>query len=223
MIDFHAHILPGADHGSDGLETSLAQLRLAERAGVDTVIATPHFYPQTEEIDAFLERRLASWQQLCAAYHGPVRLMLGAEVQMCPGLDHMDELEKLCIEGTNILLLELGFMGWPHSVGESVIRLNDSGEYCPVLAHIDRYNADRIDDLLSCGVLAQLNADAFTRLWGKGRLISWIDSGSVVALGSDIHGTVRGYRNFEKTRTYLKDRFDTVMDRTDSLLTEHKR
>ncbi|MEE3459824.1 MAG: CpsB/CapC family capsule biosynthesis tyrosine phosphatase, partial [Candidatus Faecousia sp.] len=42
MIDFHAHILPGADHGSDGLETSLRQLALAEEAGVDTIVATPH-------------------------------------------------------------------------------------------------------------------------------------------------------------------------------------
>ena len=32
MIDFHAHILPGADHGSDGLETSLRQLALAEES-----------------------------------------------------------------------------------------------------------------------------------------------------------------------------------------------
>ena len=42
MTDFHAHILPGADHGSDGMETSLTQLALAEAAGVDTIIATPH-------------------------------------------------------------------------------------------------------------------------------------------------------------------------------------
>ena len=57
MIDFHAHILPGADHGSDGLETSLRQLALAEEAGVDTIVATPHFYPQSDSFSEFLRRR----------------------------------------------------------------------------------------------------------------------------------------------------------------------
>ena len=29
LVDFHSHILPRADHGSDSVETSLKQLKLA--------------------------------------------------------------------------------------------------------------------------------------------------------------------------------------------------
>ena len=220
MVDFHAHILPGADHGSDGLETSLAQLRLAEQAGIETLIATPHFYPQSEELGTFLERRRTCWELLCENYHGPIRIKLGAEVHMCPGLDHLDGLEQLCIQGTDILLLELGFVGWSHDVTETVLRLHDQGRFCPILAHIDRYNAERIDELLSCGVLAQVNADAFSRMFGKKRFVSWIDSGAVVALGSDIHGTAKGYRSFKKAESCLKERFGFLMERTDFFLSE---
>ena len=57
IIDFHSHILPGVDHGSKSLDTSLSQLKLMEKMGIDVAVATSHFYPHREEIDAFLEKR----------------------------------------------------------------------------------------------------------------------------------------------------------------------
>lgn len=220
MIDFHAHVLPGADHGSNGLEMSLAQLQLAEQAGIEELVATPHFYPQTEELEEFLERRQSCREMLCDAYKGSVKLRLGAEVHMCGGLDHMEGLEKLCVDGTNVLLLELGFRSWTKEVKDTVFRIQEDGKFYPVLAHVDRYQPDHIEEMLSFGVHAQLNADAFCRLIGKGRFCRWIDSGSVVALGSDIHGTAAGYKQYLKAKTYLKDRFSTVMDRTKKLIDE---
>ena len=47
-LDYHAHILPGCDHGSDGLVTSLKQVEMAASAGVKTICATPHFYPHKD-------------------------------------------------------------------------------------------------------------------------------------------------------------------------------
>ena len=38
-IDFHAHILPGCDHGSDGWRTSRQQLKLAREAGVEVEVS----------------------------------------------------------------------------------------------------------------------------------------------------------------------------------------
>ena len=48
IIDFHAHILPGADHGSRDVKTTKAQLEMLAGAGVKAVVATPHFYPQKD-------------------------------------------------------------------------------------------------------------------------------------------------------------------------------
>ena len=56
-LDYHAHVLPGCDHGSDGLETSRKQLEMAASAGVKTVCATPHFYPHKDSVEGFLRRR----------------------------------------------------------------------------------------------------------------------------------------------------------------------
>ena len=44
MVDFHSHILPGVDHGSASLEMSVEMLKTAKKAGVATIVATPHFY-----------------------------------------------------------------------------------------------------------------------------------------------------------------------------------
>ncbi|MBQ9130083.1 MAG: histidinol-phosphatase, partial [Clostridia bacterium] len=107
-IDFHSHILPRADHGSDGIETSLAQLALLKEAGVRLVAATPHFYPSEQGVTAFLEKRARCVQELLphlTKEHPPI--VLGAEVLVCPGMEKMEGLESLCAGGGRALLLEM--------------------------------------------------------------------------------------------------------------------
>ena len=57
MIDFHSHVLPGIDDGSDCVEESLEMLHTAKNQGVSTMLATPHFYAQDVSVDHFLEKR----------------------------------------------------------------------------------------------------------------------------------------------------------------------
>ena len=106
IIDFHAHVLPAADHGSDSPETSKMQMALLSSAGVDTVVATPHFYPDLHTISDFTST-VDECVELIRNIENRPRICLGAEVLYCSGLDTMDGLEKLCIRGTRTLLLEL--------------------------------------------------------------------------------------------------------------------
>jgi tyrosine-protein phosphatase YwqE len=39
IIDFHAHVLPGADHGSVDAEEAKKQLELAYYSGLDLIVA----------------------------------------------------------------------------------------------------------------------------------------------------------------------------------------
>ena len=45
MIDFHSHILPGIDDGSQSLETSIAMLKQAAEQGVTKGVSATRFAP----------------------------------------------------------------------------------------------------------------------------------------------------------------------------------
>lgn len=218
MLDFHAHVLPGADHGSDGLQTSLRQLTLAEQAGIDILVATPHFYPQRDDFDRFLKKREAARAELAAHYGGSVRLLIGAEVHVCVGLDHLDGLEELCIPGTRVMLCELPFRGLTGGMTETFERLLEDREIVPVLAHVDRYEPTTIENLFGLGISGQLNAEPLSHRFHRRRLLPWIDRGNIVALGSDIHGTQIGYSQYLKAVDFLGERFNTIEERVRELL-----
>ena len=57
VIDFHTHVLPEMDDGSDSVETSIGMLRKLRDSGVALAVATSHYYRWDEDIDSFLERR----------------------------------------------------------------------------------------------------------------------------------------------------------------------
>lgn len=218
MLDFHAHVLPGADHGSDGLKTSLRQMALAEQAGIDVLIATPHFYPQRDDFGRFLRKRKATLAELQENYRGSIRLMAGAEVHMCVGLDHLDGLEELCVPGTRVMLCELPFHSLPAGITETFERLMEDWEIVPVLAHVDRYDPVVIENLFGLGLLGQLNAEPFIHRFRRHRLLPWIDQGRIVALGSDIHGTEIGYTQYRKAVDYLGERFRIIDARARELI-----
>ena len=56
MVDFHTHILPQMDDGSQSVEQTLQMLSFLADQGVKTVVATPHFYAHRDQPDAFLAK-----------------------------------------------------------------------------------------------------------------------------------------------------------------------
>ena len=111
MIDFHTHILPGIDDGSRSTDESIQMLRAMPE--VTHVVATPHFYAWENTPERFLRRRTAAWEQLRERLDDTAPdIRLGAEVCYFEGICRSDELHSLCIEGTNMLLLEMPFEKW---------------------------------------------------------------------------------------------------------------
>lgn len=220
IIDFHAHILPCADHGSDGLQTSLEQLALINNAGVSAVVATPHFYPNFHTVEQFSSTVSAAAEELAGASSERPLIGLGAEVLYCEGIEDMDGLSRLCIRGTRLLMLELPLADWDKSIIYSVKRLTDS--YTVVLAHIDRYMdvcPDVIDALMSLGALAQINASALFYTPMRKKLTPYITNGQIFALGSDLHmADKKSYAQFEKAKKKLGAEFDSIMARSERLL-----
>ena len=217
-IDFHAHILPKADHGSDGIETSLKQVSLAKEAGIDILAATPHFYPGSDTAEAFLERRRRCLGELTSKLEGDVpELLPGAEVQLCRGIDHLQQIRELCFRGTNVLLLELPPDFSFRQFERSVEALRYDCGLQVVIAHVDRY-PDLAAPLLDAGYLAQINVSSLCTIFKKKRLYDWMERGSVVALGSDLHGVKTGYTDFLQVKKKLGGLYEEIMYRTKTLL-----
>ncbi|MCE5196222.1 MAG: hypothetical protein LLG09_03730, partial [Negativicutes bacterium] len=112
-VDFHAHLLPGVDHGSKDLATSLKQLQAAKKAGVGTVVTTPHFYAWQQDLATFLPLRENALQLLQGyAAEQNIELISAAEVTLCMELPNLPALEQLCIGSTNYILIEMPPESW---------------------------------------------------------------------------------------------------------------
>ena len=219
VIDFHAHILPELDHGCDSVQMAQKQLELAAKAEVELVVATSHFYPHLDTVEGFIKAREEAYGKLKEAavnVHKAPKILRGAEVLACAGMERMEGLEQLCVEGTKVMLLELPFTKhWEKPLMDSVCKL--AKQFQVVLAHADRYVYENVQVLVEAGCNVQLNADAVCK-WSKWSLCrQFLKDGSVVALGSDIHGTGTGYRYFQKALKILGKDAVTIMKKTEEI------
>ncbi len=192
MIDWHSHVLPQMDDGSHSLEESVELLSMLSDQGVNTVIATPHFYANDESVSKFLERRRESYEKLCSALSDELpRVILGAEVSYYSGISRLEGLGELCIEGTQLLLLEMPFTKWTEHTVREVTEIASRGDITVILAHIERYidmvGEEVFDDLRSYGVLMQVNSGFFNRSATKRRALKLLARGGIQVIGSDTH------------------------------------
>ena len=65
-VDFHTHLLPKVDDGSDSVEKSYTMLKKMADEGTEIVFATPHCLLSREEEKTFLARRTAAFENLKA-------------------------------------------------------------------------------------------------------------------------------------------------------------
>ncbi len=202
-VDFHTHILGGVDHGSSSLSTSVAQWRLMAAAGLSAVVATPHFYAHEEaSVASFLDRRDEAARALLEGVErgGDMRLYLGAEVLVFPGLEELPDLDRLTVAGTDIILLEMPLGGWSRLHLRTVSRIASRG-LTPLLAHLDRYALSSLDMLYdNPAFLFQVNVSALLGMSATGRYFRrMLKAGAIAALGSDLHGIPKkGYARYAR-------------------------
>ncbi len=192
MIDFHSHILPGMDDGSQSIEESCAMIRMQAEQGIKTAIATPHFYANSESVESFLARREEAFESL--RKHLPENapeIRLGAEVRFYQGISRLKELEKLRIQNSKLLLLEMPMMRWDESTLRELTELSSRSRIEVVLAHVERYlplqDLDILEKIRQRGVLMQVNANFFLSLRTRRRALSLLKKGYLQFVGSDCH------------------------------------
>ncbi len=222
IVDFHSHILPGVDHGSENFENSIKQLKNAKKFSIERILATSHFYPSTHTLSAFLSLRDSAAKRLNDARDSDMPVFkVGAEVLICEGLERFPGLEKLCFFGTNHLLIELPFFDFREEYAETVGILIKNG-YNVILAHADRYPKEDIEIMLDYGVSnLQINADSLCSVIKKKHIINWFERGLVSMIGSDVHGSGRrAYKCFKKSHDKISDYIGQIKAKSDKIWDE---
>lgn len=214
ITDFHSHILPGIDDGSKNPAMTAKMMELEKKSGVDTIVATPHFYLSEQSLDRFLERRENAYELIKSeAERQGITVRLGAEVYFTPSLADLD-LKKLCVNGTNCIMLEL-----PYSkLTGSFIRTfksfvgSISSELTVVLAHAERYlnftDEESLYEILDTGLLVQLNCGSFKMFSPHLKFMyNLISCGNAHLLGTDCHNITSRSPNMETGKKAIERKF----------------
>lgn len=193
-MDCHSHILPGIDDGSKCVEESIALLKAFSTHGVQTVWATPHFYPD-QTIDTFLEARQQAYEALMQEVDEQQmeipRILQGAEVLLSVDTPSLEGLERLCIEGTKYILIELPYTNWAPWVYEALYTIQAKHGLRPIIAHMERYekllsSIEKVNKLVEMDVIIQMNA--YSLLGKRKRFAKLLVRKKMVhLLGSDTH------------------------------------
>ena len=194
MIDIHSHILPAIDDGSQSVEESLELMEISYKQGVKVMVATPHFYAEKDHPEDFFARRDAAeaklYEAMFSEYLYP-KLMVGAEVAYYDGIARSDILSRLCIRGTDVLLLEMPFRHWSKKVISDVIDIQKVTGLQVVIAHIHRYvqfqERGVLENFLEQGIWIQSNADAFISKHTVKQALNMLEKNQIHVLGSDCH------------------------------------
>lgn len=212
MIDWHSHILPGVDDGSQNVEQSISILNMQAVQGVKTVVATPHFLANDESVESFLERREKAYEELKKQLpENSPNILLGAEVKYYNGISKMADLGKLKIEDSKLLLLEMPMSRWTEYTVRELTELSCKGNMRIVLAHIERYmsfqKSNVWERLFESGLLMQVNASFFTSYMTKRKAISLLRQGMIHFVGSDCHNTTSRAPKIDKAFDIIKKKF----------------
>jgi len=213
-IDLHSHILPKADHGCASIEDSLKQLNAAKKNGIETIVATPHFYAFNDSISMFIARRDKAYEDLCTVNDTGVKIVLGAEVRLTSNLFALHELKKLAIQGSDCILLEMPRRTWDNTILDAVLKIQSVCELNVIIAHIERYPKKEALKLFNLGVLAQINAYSLYNLATRHNIMEYIKQGYIQFIGSDSHiyNTSIAYRCLGMSLKNMGRYTDPMMD-----------
>lgn len=166
----HAHVLPGIDDGPRDLEGSLAMVEASERAGVATLVATPHVREDHPEVRP--DELAGRVTELCDELRAraiDVAVVTGGEVAVTTAVDMSDAELRLVTLGGNgrDLLIETPYAPLT-SMFDTVLDDLIARGFRLTLAHPERSSTlqeepERLASLVNLGVLIQVTGGSLAR------------------------------------------------------------
>ncbi len=170
LVDLHSHVLPYVDDGARDHDEAVEMLRIAAQDGTQIIAATPHAADcQPQQI----VEGVRQLNGLAAAEGLAITVVTGSEVQLAADLiDRYHNKQLVTLNGTSYLLLELPLQGEWSRFLRGVIYDLQVADALPILAHAERYPVIQahprlLSDLVTTGVLIQVNADSLLGRQGK--------------------------------------------------------
>jgi protein-tyrosine phosphatase len=202
FVDPHSHVIPGVDDGARTMDEALEMVSRARAGGTRILFATPHVCPGlwlTRRRQALIERRFA---ELVERAPGGIELRLGYEVTPAPArLRAGDDLERLALQGTNVLLLDGPQRGPWHGDRHllPLVRRAVALGLAPLVAHPERrvgwpgpHDPDIALRLREAGAMIQIDTSGLNGQdagpAGAEDARRLVAAGLCDALGSDAHG-----------------------------------
>lgn len=214
FLDIHAHILPAVDDGARDMETAIALLEMLKSQGVTHVVATPHFYPDTDNAEEFIDITQKAYKELTTGinHRDLPKVFLGCELRYFSGIGKSSAIKQFVISGTKYLLLELPY-GAPitKTVLQDIIDINERQGLMPIFAHIERYGKapgfKKLLKLVSDGyALAHINASAIATKEVARLCEKLVKRGYISYIASDTHSPKHRPPQFDKALAVITDR-----------------
>lgn len=196
-VDFHTHVLPKVDDGSDSVEKSYNMLKKMADEGTEVVFATPHCLLSREEEKSFIDRRAAAFENL-KAYLEEIgdfdipEIRLGAEIRVNREMKPFENPELLALQGTDMIMFELPYSDFQPAYTENIYNLSLKANLKPVIAHVERYlsiyDDDDYSELFSIpNVICQISADFMENKKTAKFVAGLIEEDFPLVFGSDCH------------------------------------
>ena len=139
-----------------------------------------------------MHRRQKALEQLNAVITSDMpKIILGAEVAYYPGISRLEELQDLCIEGTDLLLLEMPMGRWNKHEIDELVNLSSTRRVRVIVAHVERYmslqDKSTIRALCESDALLQINASSFVNASTRRKSVMYLKKGICHVIGSDCH------------------------------------
>ncbi|MDP4133786.1 MAG: CpsB/CapC family capsule biosynthesis tyrosine phosphatase [Bacillota bacterium] len=219
MIDMHSHVLPGVDDGASDVEESLSMLTDSKKQGISIVVATPHCVVHDDDmiLDSIKRRQEAYCSLNKKAEESNLKIpdiKLGFEVYLDVDVTLFTDFRKLCIEGTNCMLVELPYRIWTDMNLEFLKSLIDKG-IKPIIAHVERYfvfkhNFEKI--LRVNDIVFQVNSDSFLSISSRRRIKKVLENVAICVAGSDMHNTETRKCSLGAAKKIAEEKFPEYAD-----------
>ncbi|MGN1317773.1 MAG: CpsB/CapC family capsule biosynthesis tyrosine phosphatase, partial [Lachnospirales bacterium] len=174
------------------------------------IVATPHFYIDDNDVDEFLATREHCFKKLGEVLDDKMpRIYVGAEVYYFNGISLYEGLDKLTVNNSEYLLLEMPFMQWNERILKEVENIIYDRKLKVIIAHIERYidfqkGTSNINSLLSLNPIIQMNGEYINSIFTRKKALSFIKNDVVQLIGSDCHNMTNRMPNLDKAYKHIE-------------------